>query len=104
MLHREIINKMDADELRNYLYHLQSYTKVVREINSVRKASEDSLICLLHHREDLSVLTIKAKNQIDRLERLTEEMEHKYSTSCPSCFCEDNTFKSESEVRDETHC
>ncbi len=95
MLRRDIINKMDADELRNYLYHLQSYTKIVREINSVRKASEDSLICLLRQREDLSILALKENNQIDRLTRLTEEMEHKYLPACPSYVCENNTFKAD---------
>jgi len=92
MLHRDIINKMDTDELRNYLYQLQSYTKIVREINSVRKASEDTLICLLRQREDLSILTLKENNQIDRLARFTDEMEHKYLSACPSYVCEDNTF------------
>lgn len=96
MLHREIINKMDADELRNYLYHLQSYTKIVREINSVRKASEDTLICLLRQRENLSILTLKENNQIERLARLTDEMEDKYLSACPSYVCEDNTFREES--------
>lgn len=84
MLHREIINKMDTDELRNYLYHLQNYTKIAREINSVRKASEDTLICLLRQQDELSILTIKENNQIDRLARLTKEMEHKYLPACPS--------------------
>ena len=97
MLHRDIINKMDADELRNYLYHLQSYTEIVREINSVRKASENTLICLLHEREDLSILTVKENNRIDRLARLTDEMEHKYLSTCPTYVWEDNTFKAESE-------
>lgn len=95
MLHRDIINKMDTDELRNYLYQLQSYTKIVREINSVRKASEDSLICLLRQREDLSILALKENNKIDKLARLTEEMEKKYISKCPSYVCEDNTFKAE---------
>ena len=97
MLHREIINKMDADELRNYLYHLQSYIKIVREINSVRKASEDTLICLLRQREDLSILALKENNKIDQLARLTDEMEKKYLSACPGYVCEDNTFKAESE-------
>lgn len=97
MLHREIINKMDTDELRNYLCHLQSYIRIVREINSVRKASEDTLICLLRQRENLSILTLKENNQIDRLARLTDEMEHKYLSACPSYVCKDNTFKAESE-------
>lgn len=92
MLHRDIINKMDADELRNYLYHLQSYTKIVREINSVRKASEDTLICLLRQREDLSILALKENKGIDRIAKLTEEMEHKYLSMCPSYVCEDKTF------------
>ena len=93
MLHREIINKMDADELRNYIYHLQGYTKIVREINSVRKASEDTLTCLLRQREDLSILTLKENTKIDRLAKLTDEMEHKYLSACPSYICEDSTFK-----------
>ena len=93
MLHREIINKMDTDELRNYLYHLQSYTKIVREINSVRKASEDTLICLLRQQEDLSILVSKENNYINKLVKLTDEMEHKYLSACPSYICEDNTFK-----------
>lgn len=97
MLHREIINKMDTDELRNYLYNLQNYTKITREINSVRKASEDALICLLRQREDLSILTLKENNKINQLARLTEEMEHKYLSMCPSYVCEDNTFKTETE-------
>ncbi len=100
MLHREIINKMDVDELRNYLYHLQSYTKIAREINSVRKASEDTLICLLRQREDLSILTSKENNKIDQLARLTDEMENKYLSTCPSWVCEDNTLKAESEDKD----
>lgn len=97
MLHRDIINKMDADELRNYLYHLQSYTKIIREINSVRKASEDTLICLLRQREDLSILALKENKGIDRMARLTKEMEQKYLSVCPSYVCEDRTFKAESE-------
>ena len=97
MLHRDIINKMDTDELRNYLYHLQSYTKIVREINSVRKASEDTLICLLRQREDLSVLTLRESNKVDQLAKLIKEMEQKYLSMCPSYVCEDNSFKAESE-------
>ena len=92
MLNRDVINKMDVDELRNYLYQLQSYTKIVREINSVRKASEDSLICLLRQREDLSILALEENKGINQMARLTEEMEHKYLSMCPSCFCEDKTF------------
>ena len=93
MLHREIINKMNVDELRNYLYHLQSYTKIIKEINSVRKASEDTLICLLRQREDLSILALKENTKIDRLAKLTNEMEHKYLSACPNYICEDSTFK-----------
>ena len=92
MLPRDIINKMDADELRNYLYQLQSYTEIVREINSVRKASEDTLICLLRQREDLSLLALKENNKKDRLARLTDEMEKKYLSACPSYVCENITF------------
>lgn len=95
MLHRDIINKMDADELRNYLYHLQSYTKLVREINSARKASEDTLICLLRQREDLSILTIKETDKKGLLVRLTEEMTNKYLSASPNYVCEDNTFKTQ---------
>ena len=84
MLHREIINKMDADELRNYLYHLQSYIKIVREINSVRKASEDTLIHLLSQREDLSVLSLKENKQKDQVTKLANEMENKYLSTCSS--------------------
>lgn len=98
MLHREIINKMDTDELRNYLYHLQNYVKTVREINSVRKASEDTLICLLRQREDLSILELRENNRCERLARLTADMGNKYLSACPSYVCEDNTFKAESEV------
>ena len=97
MLHRDIINKMDADELRNYLYHLQRYTDLVKEINSLRKASEDTLICLLRRQEDLSILTIKENNQINRLARLTDEMEQKYSSACPNYVCDYNSLKAESE-------
>lgn len=98
MLRREeIINKMNTDELRNYLYQLQSYTKTVREINSVRKETEDTLICLLSQREKLSILTLKESKQIDRLARLTDEMEHKYLSTLSSDFCDYDTFKPESE-------
>lgn len=93
MLGRDIINKMDADELRNYLYHLQSYTKTVREINSNRKASEDTLICLLSQREELSVLTLKENKQINQVTRLAKEMEDKYLTTFSSNVWEnDDTF------------
>lgn len=101
MLNRDIINKMDTDELRNYLYHLQSYTKIVREINSVRKASEDTLICLLRQREDLSILALKEKNGIAQMARLTEEMEHKYLSMFPSYVCEDKTFSEPQEGANE---
>lgn len=98
MLSRETINKMDTDELRNYLYLLQDYTKTVREINSARKANEDFLICLLHKQEDLSNLTLKEKNKIDQLARLTGEIKQKYLSACPSYVCE---FKTESEIGDQ---
>lgn len=84
MLDREIINKMNEDELRNYLYHLQRYTKTVRKINSERKASKDTMICLLSQCEDLSVLTLKENKQINQLERLAKEMEDKYLSTFSS--------------------
>ena len=89
MLDKNIINKMDADELRNYLYNLQSYTKTMKEVNCTRKESEDTLIRLLKTnddalirllslREDLSILALRASDQTNRLTKLTEEIENKY--------------------------
>lgn len=95
MLRRETINKMDKDELRAYLYQLQSYTKTVKDINSVRRATEDSLICLLRQREDLSALTQKENDKMNRLITFVGEMENKYSPACSSDVCEYNMKASE---------
>lgn len=78
MIPEEIINKMDADELRNYLYQLQNYTESVREINKARKKSEDTLIYLLDQLKDLSILSLIENNQMNQLASLTEEIKHKY--------------------------
>ncbi len=90
MLGNAIINEMNTDELRNYLYHLQSYTKTVREINSKRKASEDTLIYLLSQREELSVLALKENKQINLVTRLAKEMEDKYLPTFSSNAWEDD--------------
>lgn len=78
MLPRDVINKMDADELRNYIYRLQCYIRNLREINAARKAIEDSLIYLSRQREDLYLLSLNESKGIDRLTRLTDEIEQKY--------------------------
>lgn len=78
MIPEEIINKMDANELRNYLYQLQNYTESVREINKARKKSEDTLIYLLDQLKDLSILSLIENNQMNQLASLTEEIKHKY--------------------------
>lgn len=92
MLGRDIINQMDPDELKNYLYNLQSYTKTIKEISSIRKESEDILICLLSKHEELSVLALKENKQRDQLAKLANEMEDKYLTKCTSCvWPDDNT-------------
>ena len=90
MLGSAIINEMDTDELRNYLYNLQSYTKTIEKINSIRKESENTLIHLLSLREDLSVLALKEKQQMAQLAKLANEMEDKYLPKCTNCVWSDD--------------
>jgi hypothetical protein len=93
----EVIDKMDTDELSKYLYHLQDYTQIVRDINSVRKESEDALICLLHRQKDLSILALKEHNKVDQLARLIDEMRKKYPPKCPDEY----VYKGDNEDEDE---
>ena len=90
MLDKNVINKMDVDELRNYLYQLQNYTQTIKEVNCISKESEDilirllktndeSLIHLLSLREDLSILALRTSDQANRLAKLTAEIEDNYS-------------------------
>lgn len=101
MLDMEVIDKMDTDELRNYLYHLQDYTQIVKEMNSVRKESEDALTLLLHRREDLSILALKERNKVDQLARLIDEMRKKYPTCPPDDYVYKGDNKDEDEDEDE---
>jgi hypothetical protein len=92
-LDKDIINKMDTDELRNYLYQLQKYTITIKEVNCTRKESEDTLIRLLKTndetfirllslKEDLSTLALKVSDQGNRLAKLANEIEDKYISEC----------------------
>lgn len=94
----KIIDKMDIDELKEYIYYLQDYTRIIKEKNSVREEIEDALTLLLHRREDLSILVLKERNKVDQLARVIDEMRKKY----PACPPNDYVYRgSDGEDNDE---
>ena len=87
MIAREIINHMNEDELRNYVFHCERLTKATEQLSTARMEVIQSLKQVIINIEYENDSLISRNCMIDGMKALEDALESKYSQYLPRPMC-----------------
>lgn len=87
MLHNEIINHMDVDELRNYIVHLQKLKSAQEGMVFAKDEMTRSLVKVIKDQEFMAEQQLNMWLRTDELREVESQMEEKYEQYIPTPVC-----------------
>lgn len=87
MLHYEIINHMDIDELRNYIKHLQKLKSAQESMVFAKDEMARSLVSVIKGQEFMAEQQLNMWLNTSELSEVERRMEEKYEQYMPIPVC-----------------
>ena len=87
MLHNEIINHMDVEELRNYIGHLQKLKSSQESMVFAKDEMIRSLVSVIKGQEFMAEQQINMWVKTSELREVERRMEEKYEQYIPTPVC-----------------
>lgn len=91
MLYNRVLNEMNADELRNYVYKLQELESLCCEISNVKDGIIEQYERLVYDTKYISDRSSVFRSKQGKILELVHKLEEKYQYALPTPQCGSTT-------------